>query len=163
VAHWYPTQERADAVVRELERLRAATLAFRNEPGQFLLQVSRTLMSSGSIRGFPQHQAGRWVWLASQFRILAQSHDASAAEAGAALSFLFTRLSRESLNEDDIQDLNWALDSTVRKLKSRLQPGSCRSNLSPHELLAIEARLAHVANIPFEPEKLRVDIQLRLV
>jgi hypothetical protein len=130
---------------------------------EFLPLISRTLSTALNADGFPQHQIGQWVWLASQFRMLAAADDAEAVVAGAALNFLGKRVDAGKIEAAVIQDLNWVLDSTVRRLGGKMRPHGFRSCLTSDELSAIESRLARFASIPeFDVDAIRQRVQRQL-
>jgi hypothetical protein len=163
VAYWYPTQARATAIDAELCSLERLSGEQARRLVKILPLISHTLGRALEIPGFPQHQIGQWTWVASQFRILAAADEAGAVVAGAALNFLGKRVEAGKFDAATTQDLNWALDSTVRRLRGKMSPGGLRSCLTSSDLIAIESCLAQFTSIPeFDADAIRLRVQKRL-
>ena len=159
-AYWYPTWSHAEGLAKELVLMERVSAQQVSHSLEFLPLISRTLSTALNADGFPQHQIGQWVWLASQFRMLAAADDAEAVVAGAALNFLGKRVDAGKIEAAVIQDLNWVLDSTVRRLRGKLRPEGFRSCLTSDELIAIESRLAQFASISeFDADAIRQRVQ----
>ena len=126
-AYWYPTRSHAEELAKELALLERVSARQIRYSLQFLPLISRTLSTALNAEGFPQHQIDQWVWLASQFRMLAAADDAEAVVAGGALNFLGKRVEAGKLDVAAIQDLNWVLDSTVRRLRGMMRPEGARA------------------------------------
>jgi hypothetical protein len=143
VAYWYPTQARTTALEAELNSLERLSGEQAGRLAEFLPLISQTLGKALDTGGFPKHQIGQWTWVASQFRMRAAADDAEAVVAGAALNFLGRRVEASNIDGAAVQDLNWVLDSTVRRLREKMRPEGFRSCLTSDELIAIESHLAH--------------------
>ncbi|CAM3276354.1 DrmE family protein [Asticcacaulis taihuensis] len=128
-----------------------------------LPDISRTLELASSLPEFPVYQIGQWVWLASQFRLLAEAADPMATIIGAALNFLGKIVQKGSIGSSEVQDLNWVLASTVTKISPIGASQINRAGLSSGELMAIEARLLRLAGAPFDVTSVRrrVESQIR--
>jgi hypothetical protein len=160
MSYWYPTQGRADALTVELDRLKRLPASHFAATEDLLLDISKTLVAARNKDGFPQHQISNWVWLSSQFRLISNTNDDEAISARAALGFLSQRMQKPALTDTDIQDLNWVLDMTVRKLSHGTKPDVLRSGLSGAEILAIEAKLARFASdSSFNPADIKAQIE----
>lgn len=162
VQYWYPTQSRVHELSCEVATLEGVAKAHGSNPPEFIAGVSDALTRAVRTPGFPKRQIRQWVWVASQFRL---HHTGEAgAIAGSALCFLEKRLSAGQLQEPDVQDLNWVLESTVQKLLERLGPGTLRSCLSVDELSRIQRRLAgYDCKSGFDALVLRKRIERHLV
>ena len=76
VAYWYPTHARTAALEAELSSLERLSRANKPDTWQNSCRSSPTSSAKAlNTEGFPQHQIGQWVWLASQFRMLAVAVD----------------------------------------------------------------------------------------
>lgn len=163
MSYWYPTQARTAALEAELnllERLSSEQIRRLAKP---LAPISHTLDREWNTEGFPQHQIGQWTWLASQFRMLAEADEAEAVIAGAALDFLGKHVKAGKIDSAVIQDLNWVLDSTLRRLRGKMRPERFRSYLTSEELSAIESRLAQFASVPeFDVDAIRQPVQKQI-
>jgi hypothetical protein len=122
VAYWYPTHTRTTALEAELNSLERLSGEQVRHLAEFLPLISHILGNALNTEGFPQHQIGQWVWLASQFRMLAAADHTEAVVAGGALNFLGKRVDAGKIDGAVIQDLNWVLDSTVRRLGGKMRP-----------------------------------------
>src|SRR5258708_20762863 len=65
--YWYPTQSRAEELAKELGLFAGVSAQQLRHSVKFLPLISQTLSTALNAEGFPQHQIGQWVWLASQF------------------------------------------------------------------------------------------------
>jgi hypothetical protein len=162
VQYWYPTQSRVDSLSSEVAALEKVANAHCSNPREYIPGLSSSLIRAFRTPGFPKRQIRQWVWIASQFRLCADS-DQIGAIAGAALYFLEKRVSAGHLTEGDVQDLNWILESTVQRIVERLGPASLRSYLSADELSRIETRLAgYDCDSHFDANLLRKRIERHL-
>src|SRR5271166_3975925 len=159
VAYWYPTQARTTALEAELNSLERLSGEQARRLAKYLPLISHMVGRAFSTEGFPQHQIGQWTWVASVFRILAAADDTEAVVAGAALNFLGKRVEAGKIDATAIEDLNWALDSTVRRLRGKMSSEGFRSGLTSHELTAIESRFAQFASIPEDANTIRQRVQ----
>jgi hypothetical protein len=161
--YWYPTQSRAEELAKELALLDRVSVEQARHYRELLPLISRALNNALNAERFPQHQIGQWVWLASQFRMLAAADDTEAVVAGGALNFFGKRVEAGKIDAVVIQDLNWVLDSTVRRLGGKMRPEGFRSCLTSDELSAIESRLAQFASIPeFDVDAIRQRVQRQI-
>jgi hypothetical protein len=96
--------------------------------------------------------------------MLAAANDSEAVIAGAALNFLGKRVDMPRIDAAAVQDLNWVLDSTVLRLRGKLNPEGFRLCLAPDELLVIEGRLAQFASIldEFKIDEIRQRVQSQI-
>ena len=92
MAYWYPTHARTAALEAELSSLERLSSEQARHLAEFLPLISHILAKALNTEGFPQHQIGQWVWLASQFRMLAAVDHTEAVVAGGALNFLGKRV-----------------------------------------------------------------------
>ena len=81
-AYWYPTWSHAEGLAQELVLMERVSAQQVRHSLEFLPLISRTLSTALNAECFPQHQIGQWVWLASQFRMLAAADDTEAVVAG---------------------------------------------------------------------------------
>lgn len=107
-----------------------------------LTHLSDRLAHALSRPDFPKHQIARWLWLASQYRIHADVDPTVATPAAAALFFLEEVLTHGMVADEDSQDLNWILDTTVARLVSTVGPAHLKGCLSTLELQRIDERLS---------------------
>src|SRR5262249_35834854 len=126
VSYWYPTQVRVEALTSELSELEQAARGHTDNPQELVSLFSAALVQAEKTIGFPTRQLARWIWLGSQFRLFGSERVDVAALARGALTFLTVRLARGVINETDVQDLNWVLDSTIHRLSNLLGPQSLR-------------------------------------
>jgi hypothetical protein len=123
---------------------------------QQLLHISEELRQAQGRADFPTRQIPQWLWVASQYRIYAENKPTVAAKAGASLQLLSRKLQTEQLGEEDIQDLNWVLESAVRKLAQEVGPADLRGCLREEEIEHIEERLStYDDNEPFDVDATR--------
>jgi hypothetical protein len=163
MAYWYPTQERTAKLEAELSSLERLSGELARNLAEFFSMISDALGRALSTEGFPQHQLGQWIWVASQFRGLARADSNEAIVAGAALIFLGKRVDAGRIDAAAAQDLNWVLDLTIRRLRSNLNPQGFRFCLTPDELIAIESRLERFASTPkFDPDAIRQRVASRV-
>lgn len=163
MGYWYPAQTRVDELESELKTLEQFALRPADDVTETTPAVSGMLTQAARAEGFPTRQLHQWVWLGSQYRLHAQTGGRTAGLAGAALAFLGKRINRK-LTEDDIQDLNWVLESTVQKLCDLLDASAIRSCLSADELVRIEERLTvHQASSLFDEHSVRQRVQRQLL
>ena len=163
MTYWYPTQARASAIDAELCSLERLSGEQIRRLVEILPLISHTLGRALEIPGFPQHQIGQWTWVASQFRMLAAADEAGAVVAGTALNFLGKRVDTGKFEAATTQDLNWALDWPVRRLRGKMSLGGLRSCLTSSELIAIESCLAQFTSIPqSDADAIRLRVQRRL-
>lgn len=109
---------------------------------QQLLHISEELRKAQGRQDFPTRQIPQWLWIASQYRLYSEEKPIVAAKAGASLQFLSHKLQADHLDEEDIQDLNWVLESSVRTLAQEVGPADLRGCLREEEIEHIEARLS---------------------
>jgi hypothetical protein len=159
MGYWYPTQTRTAALKAELRSLeRLLGEQFRHW-ADYLPDISDTLGRTSTTEGFPRHQIGRWTRVASQFRLLVAAHDTDAVVAGAALNFLRKRVDAGKIDAAAVQDLNWVLDSTIRRLCSKMKLEGLHSWLTSDEVIAIKSRLAQLASMEFDANAIRQRVQ----
>jgi hypothetical protein len=140
--YWYPTQQRVDALSLELKQLEILAKEEKGGSISILRNISEIIRSAATIADFPKHQIGRWLWVASQFRLCSIASEPDiAGPACAALIFLGKAVQTGRINPGKDQELNWVLDTTVRRLRARLPADRVRSWLSPLEVEAVESRL----------------------
>ena len=125
--HWYPSRTRAETLRTELvslERVAAHQIA---DVAAHLPLLSEELTKAGRRPEFPRYQIPRWVWVASQFRLHGGAGESIGVKSGAALNFLSQRLALRKMTEQDVQDLNWVLDSVIRTLSQHVPASDLRS------------------------------------
>lgn len=150
----------------ELARLERAVSLQMDSVGGQLLHISEELLRAQGRVDFPTRQIPQWVWIASQYRLCADEKPQVAAKAGASLQFLSQKLQDDRLGEEDLQDLNWVLESTVRTLAQEVGPADLRGCLDQAELEHIENRLSQFDDSqPFDVATIRnaVERQVQLL
>ncbi len=160
LTHWYPRTSRAAALKQELARLETALLSHMEGAADQLAHISEELRQAQNRADFPTHQIPHWLWLGSQYRLQASENPKVAAKAGACLQFLSHKLRGDSLGEEDRQELNWVLESTVRALAQEIGPADLRGCLDEGELQHIEDRLSGYGDEqPFDPVVARAAVE----
>lgn len=139
---WYPRKSRADDLTTRLDRLEKSFALGLDAGPDRLAHLSDRLAQALGRSDFPRAQVGRWLWLASQYRIYAEAEPKVAALAAAALVFLEEALAREELSDEHRCDLNWVLEYSVGRLATLVGPAHLKGCLSDPELARIEERLA---------------------
>lgn len=150
----------------QLARLEVVARSQLDNSAEYLSHISLQLGRAQNRADFPIGQIPRWLWLASQFRLSAEAESIVAAKAAAALHFLEQVIDRPELSTEDIQDLNWVLESTVRILGSIVGPADLRGCLSEDELARIDDYLvAYEDEWPFDivTIEIAVEMQMRLL
>jgi hypothetical protein len=125
-----------------------------------LSHISEELRRAQNRCDFPSHQIAQWLWIGSQYRLNASDRPKVAATAGACLQFLSEKLNRALLTEEDLQELNWVLESAVRTLAQEVGPADFRGCLNEEELERIESRLSgYDDREPFDPVTSRAAVE----
>jgi hypothetical protein len=125
-----------------------------------LSHISEELRRAQNRVDFPTHQIPQWLWLGSQYRLQAGENPKVAAKAGACLQFLSQKLRGDVLCEEDLQELNWVLESTVRGLAQEIGPADLRGCLDEGELEHIEDRLSRFGDDePFDLATARAAVE----
>lgn len=151
LAYWYPQQGHISSLEVLLEKTEEIAGAAASDKRAYVVRLSRVLAAGANSDGISKAQLTRWVWVASQFRIHGGASPEVARCAGGALEFLAQKLQR-GLTEQDVQELNWALDHVVAVLGELVPPSALRTCLSPEELERIEERLTSYKDAPVRDE-----------
>lgn len=160
MTHWYPRASRAAALRQELGRLEAALLAHVDSAPEQVSNISEELRKAQNRNDFPAHQIAQWLWIGSQYRLNASANPKVAAKAGACLQFLSEKLKIDLLAEEDLQELNWVLESAVRALSQEVGPADFRGCINDDELERIESRLSgYDDEEPFDPAGSRAAVE----
>lgn len=122
--------------------LEAAARLGLGEAQEHISYLSEKLSEAQRHADFPNAQITRWLWLASQYRLYAETDAAIASRAASALQFLSTAVEKPCLSRADIQDLNWVLEATVATLAPLVGSTDLRACLSERELERIDTYLA---------------------
>lgn len=161
LAYWYPAQERVEALTAELKALEAFAFRPALDAATKVSAVSAALSWAARADGFPDRQLREWIWIGSQYRLEAARGGPVAGAAGAALAFLCKRVERP-VTEQDIQDLNWVLETTIRTICDLLGKVDLLSYLNSEELSEIEKRLAAYADATFDAAAVRRGVEAQL-
>lgn len=154
MGHWYPAQNRIDAIAGELKALEAFALKPAEDITSTVADVSSTLSKAARASGFPQRQLGQWTWLGAQYRLHSKMGGPVAGASGAALAFLAKRIG-DRISPEVVPDLNWVLETTIQTLWDLLPPTGASGVLSASELAEIEAQLESLADAPFDEAEVR--------
>ncbi|AZO21568.1 hypothetical protein EJ070_13345 [Mesorhizobium sp. M1E.F.Ca.ET.045.02.1.1] len=139
---WYPKTSRADELTRRLQRLEEAFSDGLDAAFDRLAHLSERLAQALGRSDFPSSQIGRWIWVASQYRLHAETEPRVAALAASALVFLEEALDRRSLDDDHRRELNWILETVVGRLAAQVGPAHLKGCLSSEELRHIDERIS---------------------
>lgn len=148
---WYPKKSRADELTARLNALERGFSEGLDAGPDRLLHLSDRLAQALDRSDFPNAQVGRWLWVASQYRLYASSRADIAALAAAALVFLEEALTRAELDDDHRRELNWILETSVGRLAPLVGPAHLKNCLSSEELALIDEQLSrHDDSAPFD-------------
>lgn len=151
---WYPKKSRADQLSARFDGLQSRFLEGLDAGPDRLAYLSERLALALTRKDFPSAQIGRWLWVASQYRIYADAEPKIASLAAAALVFLEEALGHEAIDDNHRCELNWILETTVGKLAAFVGPGNLKGCLSGEELAEIDDRLSRYDDTElFEVEK----------
>lgn len=160
---WYPKKSRADELTARLRRLEEAFSDGLDAGSDRLAHLSDRLTQALARSDFPSAQIGRWLWIASQYRLYATSEPQVAALAAGALVFLEEALTRRALDNDDRRELNWILETAVGRLAARVGPAHIKGCLSSEELHHIDERLSSYNDAePFDVDSVVAGVRRQL-
>jgi hypothetical protein len=154
LGHWYPTQGRTEVLAGQLKAFEQVAGRPAGDLAATVSSVADTLSRAVRTQGFPEYQVPQWLWLGSQYRLHAGAGGLVAAVAEAALAFLDKTVGRPLL-DSDIQDLNWVLETTTRRLGELLDGADVGRHLSDVEISEINSRLATYADAAFDAAYVR--------
>jgi hypothetical protein len=151
---WYPKKSRVDQLTVRFDGLANRFSDGLDAGPDRLAYLSERLGLAMARIDFPNAQIGRWLWIASQYRIYADTEPRIASLAAAALVFLEEALEHEALDDNHRRELNWILETTVGRLAVFLGPANLKGCLSGEELAQIDDRLSrHDDTQPFEIDR----------
>lgn len=152
--YWYPAQQRVTELTAELRALEQVAAGLAADAQAYIPAISSTLSQAAASPGFPVRQVPQWIWIASQFRLHAAQGGPIALTAGSALTYL-NKLAGRPVSEEEVQDLNWVLESSVQRLSELVPPSALRSCLSAEEMDRIEQRLTQFTGSDFDVVQIR--------
>jgi hypothetical protein len=163
VSWWYPKKSRADRLTARLKSIEESFAKGIDAGPDRLVHLSERLGQAVVRTDFPRGQVGRWLWVASQYRLYAASEPKIAALAAAALMFLEEALALEALEDEDRRELNWILETTVVRLGAWVGPAHLKSCVSVDELARIDERLSLYDDAePFDVDGVVATVRLQL-
>lgn len=154
MGHWYPTQGRTEVLAGDLKAFEQVAGRPARDLAATVSSVADSLSRAVRTPSFPEHQVPQWLWLGSQYRLHAGVGGHVAAVAEAALAFL-DRTVRKPLLDSDVQDLNWVLETTTKRLGELLNGTDVGRHLSEAEISEIKRRLATYADAAFDATHVR--------
>lgn len=160
---WYPKKSRADELTQRLQRLEEAFSDGLDAGSDRLAHLSERLAQALERSDFPSAQIGRWLWIASQYRLHATTEPKVAALAAGALVFLEEAIERRALDDDDRRELNWILETAVGRLAAQVGSAHLKGCLSSEELRHIDERLSsYDDDEPFDVDSVVLAVRRQL-